>query len=49
MSEGNKDDGELEIGQVAGLINEIKSAKQIVNEIISEYYKLKEELVKNLF
>ncbi len=49
MFEGNEDDGELEIGQVAGLINEIKPAEQIVNEIINEYYKLKEEFVKNSF
>ena len=37
MFEGDLDDGELEIGQIAGLINEIKPAAEIVNEIISEY------------
>ena len=32
-----KMEGELEIGQIAGLIDEIKPAAGIVNEIISEY------------
>jgi enoyl-[acyl-carrier protein] reductase II len=30
MFEGNLVDGELEIGQIAGLINEIKSAESII-------------------
>ena len=37
MFEGDLIEGELEIGQIAGLINEIKPAAEIVNEIISEY------------
>ena len=37
MFEGNLKEGELEIGQIAGLIDEIKPAAGIVNEIISEY------------
>lgn len=37
MFEGDLDDGELEIGQIAGLINEIKPATEIVNEIITDY------------
>lgn len=37
MFEGDLDEGELEIGQVAGLIHEIKSAAQVLNEIIEEY------------
>jgi len=49
MFEGNEDEGELEIGQVAGLINEIKPAEQIVSEIVDEYYKLKEEFINNSF
>ncbi len=49
MFEGNEDDGELEIGQVAGLINEIKPASQIINDIMNEYFLLKEELIKNSF
>lgn len=42
MFEGDLDDGELEIGQIAGLINEIKSVADIVNEIIAEF-----EIAKN--
>ena len=37
MFEGDLLEGELEIGQISGLINEIKPAKEIVEEIISEY------------
>lgn len=37
MFEGDLIEGELEIGQIAGLINEIKPAAEIVNEIITEY------------
>lgn len=37
MFEGDLVEGELEIGQVAGLINEIMPAAAVVNEIISEY------------
>jgi enoyl-[acyl-carrier protein] reductase II len=37
MFEGDLIEGELEIGQISGLIDEIKPAAAIVNEIISEY------------
>jgi len=37
MFEGDLDEGELEIGQVSGMINEIKPAKAIVEEIFSEF------------
>ncbi|MFT4875593.1 MAG: enoyl-[acyl-carrier protein] reductase II [Bacteroidia bacterium] len=37
MFEGDLEEGELEIGQISGYINEIKPAAQIVNEIVSEY------------
>ena len=37
MFEGDLDEGELEIGQVSGMINEIKPAKDIVEEIFSEF------------
>lgn len=47
MFEGDLDDGELEIGQVAGLIHKVKPAVQIINEIIEEFRsaenKLREE------
>jgi enoyl-[acyl-carrier protein] reductase II len=39
MFEGDLEEGELEIGQVSGLINEIKPAAEIVEEIISDYKK----------
>lgn len=44
MFEGDLDNGELEIGQIAGLIHEIKSAKEVLEDIISEF-----ESVKNQF
>ncbi len=37
MFEGDLEDGELEIGQISGYINEIKPAADIVVEIIEEY------------
>ncbi|MEQ6122825.1 nitronate monooxygenase [Pseudotenacibaculum sp. MALMAid0570] len=44
MFEGDLDNGELEIGQVAGIINEIKPAKKVLEEIIQEYEKVKNSL-----
>ena len=43
MFEGDIEYGELEIGQIAGLINEIKPAKEVINQIIKEF-----NLVKSL-
>ncbi len=43
MFEGDLEDGELEIGQVAGLIHEIKSAKEVLESIVDEYQKVKNE------
>ncbi|HHZ81843.1 MAG TPA: DUF561 domain-containing protein [Flavobacteriales bacterium] len=37
MFEGDLDNGELEIGQISGLISEIKPANEIVDEIIHEF------------
>lgn len=37
MFEGDMEEGELEIGQVSGLINDIKPAAAIVNEIWDEF------------
>jgi enoyl-[acyl-carrier protein] reductase II len=37
MFEGDLEDGELEIGQIAGLINEIKPVAEIVKEIMTEF------------
>lgn len=37
MFEGDIDEGELEIGQIAGYIHEVKPVKQIVTEIVEEF------------
>ena len=44
MFEGDLEDGELEIGQVSGLIHDIKPAAQIVNDMMSEFYSAKAEM-----
>ena len=44
MFEGDLDEGELEIGQVASLIQEIKPAGEIVNEIMKEFEEARQEL-----
>ncbi|MBL4703696.1 MAG: nitronate monooxygenase, partial [Flavobacteriales bacterium] len=44
MFEGDLENGELEIGQVSGLINEIKPAASIVNEIMDEFSSAREEV-----
>jgi enoyl-[acyl-carrier protein] reductase II len=46
MFEGDLIEGELEIGQVSGIINEIKSAGEIVADVINEYQMAKEELIQ---
>lgn len=37
MFEGNLEEGELEIGQVSAMINEIKTAEEIIRETVNEY------------
>ena len=44
MFEGDLEKGELEIGQIAGLINEISSVSDIVDSIISEFNACKTRL-----
>jgi len=44
MFEGNVDEGELEIGQVAGLIYAIKPAATIVKEIINDFERAKKDV-----
>ncbi|MBG7613333.1 nitronate monooxygenase [Polaribacter sp. BAL334] len=39
--EGDLENGELEIGQIAGLIDEIKPSKEILEEIIQEFNEVK--------
>ena len=46
MFEGDLVEGELEIGQIAGLIHEIKPAAQILKDIIDEYEKVKQTISK---
>ena len=41
MFEGDLEEGELEIGQIAGLIHEIKPAAEVVTEIITEFKAIK--------
>ena len=43
MFEGDLDEGELEIGQIAGLIHDIKPTSLIVEEIISEFEEAKQK------
>jgi enoyl-[acyl-carrier protein] reductase II len=43
MFEGDLEEGELEIGQIAGLINEIKPAGDIVREMITDFEAAKKE------
>lgn len=46
MFEGNLDEGELEIGQIASHLKEIKPAAQIVKEVWDEFLKEKQRLSK---
>jgi len=47
MFEGDLDDGELEIGQIAGLIHDIKPVSLIVNDLMREFEEAKSK-VNNL-
>ena len=44
MFEGDLIEGELEIGQIAGIIHEIKTAAAIIQDMISDFDKAKKEL-----
>ena len=46
MFEGNLDEGELEIGQVSAIINTIKPAAEIVQEIYTSYVEALQQPVK---
>jgi len=48
MFEGNLEEGELEIGQVAGLIHNVLPAGTIVKEIMAEYLKAISSLCRDL-
>ena len=45
MFEGDLEEGELEIGQIASLINDIKPVMEIVSEIITEYDHAKKNIL----
>lgn len=49
MFEGDLIEGELEIGQIAGIIHEIKSVEEIIAAIISEFAIAKQELSSSIF
>ena len=42
MFEGDLDDGELEIGQIAGLIHDIKPVAEIVKDMVAEFEEAKQ-------
>ena len=46
MFEGDLEEGELEIGQISGLIKDILPAKEIVENMISEFNQAKQEVVQ---
>jgi enoyl-[acyl-carrier protein] reductase II len=46
MFEGDLVEGELEIGQIAGLIHEIKPVKEIIDNIIAEFEIAKKEVMQ---
>jgi enoyl-[acyl-carrier protein] reductase II len=48
MFEGDLEEGELEIGQIAGLIHDIKPVKQIVDDMISEFETAKNQVASLL-
>ncbi len=43
MFEGDLENGELEIGQVAGMIHDIKTAKEVIDEMMTEFNAVKEQ------
>lgn len=44
MFEGDLENGELEIGQIAGIIHDIKPAKEVLDEIVQEFEAVKNNL-----
>jgi enoyl-[acyl-carrier protein] reductase II len=45
MFEGDLENGELEIGQISGLIHEIKPAAEVVKEIIIDFEQAKKQMM----
>jgi enoyl-[acyl-carrier protein] reductase II len=46
MLEGNMDEGEIEIGQIAGLVRDIVSVQELVDRLMVEYHQTIKELPK---
>ncbi len=44
MFEGDLDDGELEIGQIAGLIHDVKPVAEIVNDMVADFEEAKQNM-----
>jgi len=44
MFEGDLDDGELEIGQIAGLIHDVKPVAEIVKDMVTEFEEAKQNM-----
>ncbi|WP_262733154.1 NAD(P)H-dependent flavin oxidoreductase [Gaetbulibacter sp. NE] len=49
MFEGDLVEGELEIGQISGLIHDIKPVAEIVTDIVEEYREAKENIKNEMF
>jgi enoyl-[acyl-carrier protein] reductase II len=49
MFEGDLIEGELEIGQIAGIIHEVKSVEEIISTVISEFTLAQQELDRSFF
>ena len=49
MFEGDLVEGELEVGQISGLIGEIKSAAEIVEEIIHDFNQKRAEMQNEIY
>ncbi|WCO02486.1 NAD(P)H-dependent flavin oxidoreductase [Psychroserpens ponticola] len=49
MFEGDLEDGELEIGQIAGLIHDIKPAAEIVNDMILEFVEAQKKASQSFY
>jgi enoyl-[acyl-carrier protein] reductase II len=49
MFEGDMENGELEIGQVASLLDQVKPAKEIIEDMMSEFENSKNELTNSKF
>ena len=46
MFEGDLQNGELEIGQIAGIMKELLSAEQIILDLVNEFHEAQNELTK---